>query len=182
MPDDIQQQNDFDRVAQLGSKVLLESWLLVDKLLPEQLGPIRDGLKRHYNRSGRGTGLPTNLIMFQCIAGILYREGILTMGELSRATSIPRSTATRIIQWMVDNGYVDRFRDEEDGRIVRIRLTDSGLELHLAAKVLLREFAAEFIERLPAVQRMAVILNLIDVVSSWQSVQERQITSTQPPA
>jgi len=181
MPDDIHRQKSFDEVAQLGSKLLLESWILLDKMLPEQLGSIRDGLKRHYTRSARGTGLPTNFIMFQCIAGILYRDGTLTMGELSRATSIPRSTATRMIQWMVDNGYVDRFRDGGDGRIVRVSLTDSGLELHLAAKVLLREFAAEFIERLPAVQRMAVILNLMDIVSSWQSVQERQITSTQPP-
>ena len=180
MPDDFHRQKSFDEVAQLGSRLLFESWFLVDQMLPEQLGTIRDGLKRHYTRSGRGTGLPTNLIMFQCIAGTLYREGILTMGELSRATSIPRSTATRMIQWMVDNGYVDRFRDEKDGRIVRVRLTDSGLELLLAAKEQLREFAAEFIERLPAVQRTAVILVLTDIISTWRSVQERQIASTQP--
>jgi DNA-binding MarR family transcriptional regulator len=86
-----------------------------------------------------------------------------------------------MIQWMVDNGYVDRFRDGEDGRIVRVRLTDNGLELFLAAKAQLREFAAEFIERLPAVQQTAVILVLTDVVSTWRSVQERQVTSTQPP-
>ena len=181
MPDDIHRQMSFDEVAKLGSKLLLESWFLVDKMLPEQLGPIRNGLKRHYTRSGNKTGLPTNFIMFQCIAGILYRDGILTMGELSRATSIPRSTATRMIQWMVDNGYVDRFRDGEDGRIVRVRLTDNGIELLLAAKVQLREFAAEFIERLPPVQQTAVILVLTDIVSAWQSIQERQITSTQPP-
>jgi len=181
MPDDIQREKSFDEVAQLASKLLFESWFLVDKTLPEQLGPIRDGLKRQYTRSGRATGLPTNFIMFQCVAGILYRDGILTMGELSRATSIPRSTATRMIQWMVDNGYVDRFRDGEDGRIVRVRLTDNGLELFLAAKAQLREFAAEFLERLPAVQQTAVILVLTDVVSTWRGVQERQVTSTQPP-
>ena len=178
MPNDIQRQNSFDEVAQLASKLLFESWFLVDKTLPEQLGPIRDGLKRHYTRSGGATGLPTNFIMFQCIAGILYRDGILTMGELSRATSIPRSTATRMIQWMVDNGYVDRFRDEQDGRIVRVRLTESGLELLLAARAQLREFAAEFIERLPPVQRTAVMLVLTDVVGTWHTVQERHAAST----
>jgi len=167
MPDDIHRHKHFDEVAQLGSKVLLESWLLIDEMLPEPLGSIRDGLKRHYTRSGRRTGLPTNFIIFQCIAGTLYRDGILTMGELSQATLIPRSTATRMIQWLVDNGYVDRFRDEEDGRVVRVRLTDSGLKLHLAAKTLLREFTAEFIERLPATHRIAVILVLTDIASTW---------------
>jgi DNA-binding MarR family transcriptional regulator len=171
MPDDIYGQKSFDEVAQLGSKLLFESWFLVDKMLPDQLGPIRDGLKRHYSRSGRGTELPTNFIMFQCIAGILYRDGTLTMGELSQATAIPRSTATRMIQWMVDNGYVDRFRDRKDGRIVRVRLTDSGTELFLAATVQLKEFAVEFLERLPAVQRTAVVLVLTDIVSTWQNIQ-----------
>ena len=128
MPDDIHRQQSFDEVAQLGSQVLLESWILLDQMLPEQLGPIRDGLKRHYTRSGWGTGLATNFIIFQCIAGTLYRDGVLTMGELSRATSIPRSTATRMIQWMVDNGYVDRFRDGEDGRVVRVRLSYNMIE------------------------------------------------------
>ena len=181
MQDDIHRQEVFDEVALRGSELLLEAWLLVDKMLPEQLGSIRDGLKRRYTRSGKGKGLPTNFIMFQCIAGILYRDGVLTMGELSQAMSIPHSTVTRMVRWMVDNGYVIRFEDSEDGRIVRIRLTDSGLELHLAAKALLREFTVEFIKRLPTVQRMAVILSLTDIVSVWQGGQERQITSTQSP-
>ena len=181
MPDDTHRQESFEEAARLGSKLLLESWFLVDKMLPEQLGPVKNGPKQRRGRSKQVARYITNFMMFMCITGILYRDGILTMGDLSQATSIPRSTATRMIQWMVDNGYVDRFRDGEDGRIVRIRLTDSGLELLLAARVQLREFATEFIERLPAVQQIAVILTLTDIVSTWRSVQERQITSTQPP-
>jgi len=100
------------------------------------------------------------------------------MGELSRATSIPQSSSTRMVDWMVENGYVERFQDADDRRIVRIRLTDEGLELLLAAKAQLRELAARFIKRLPAIQRAAVIMSLSDLISAWQSVQEEQSTAS----
>jgi DNA-binding MarR family transcriptional regulator len=153
---------------------LLKSWLIIDGLLPEQLRPIRDGLKRRRTRSSQGTRLATNFMMFMCTAGILHREGSMTMGELSRATSIPQSTATRMVDWMVENGYVDRFEDADDRRLVRMRLTDSGLELLMDAKAQMRELVARIFERLPAIQRAAFLYMLTDLTSAWQSVSEEQ--------
>jgi len=72
-------------------------------------------------------------------------------------------------------------QDAEDRRVARVRLTDNGLELLLAAKAQLREFAAGFFERLPAVQRVAVISSLTDVMSALQSIQERQIAAARSP-
>jgi DNA-binding MarR family transcriptional regulator len=163
MPDDNGQRISIDEAARLASNYLLQTWLIIDRILPQELWTIRDGLKRRRTRSSQGIGLTTNFMIFLCTAGVLHRYGSLTMGELSRATLIPRSTATRMIDRMVDNGYVDRFRDGKDGRVVHIRLTDSGLELFLAATAQLREFAAKLVEQLPAVQRTAVILVLKDL-------------------
>jgi DNA-binding MarR family transcriptional regulator len=174
MPDDIGRRTGIDEVVRLASNYLRQTWSLIDTLLPEELRPIRDGLNLGHTRSNQRIGLITNFMMFLSIAGILHRYGSLTMGELSRTTSIPRSTATRMIDWMVDNGYVDRFRDGEDRRIMRIRLTDGGLELLLAAQAQLRELAGKFVERLPAVQRAAVILTLTDIIGVWHSVQDEQ--------
>jgi DNA-binding MarR family transcriptional regulator len=179
MRDDIKRQKDIDKVAKLTSDNLLKSWLIIDGMLPKELRPIRDGLKRRRTRSSQGTRLATNFLMFMCTAGILHRDGNLTMGELSRATSIPQSTATRMVDWMVDNGYVDRFEDAEDRRLVRMSLTDSGLELLLAAKSQLRELVARIFERLPAIQRAAFLYMLADLMSAWQSVSEEQITAAQ---
>lgn len=169
----------IDEAARLASDYLLQTWLMIDRMLPEELVPIRDGLKWRRARSRPGTARTTNLIMFVCAAGILHRDGSLTMGELSQGISIPRSTATRMVGAMVDNGYVVRFRDGEDARVVRIRLTDSGLELLLAAKAQLRELAGKVIVRLPAVQRAAVISVLTDIVSAWQSVEMERIAAAQ---
>ncbi len=177
MPDDIRTQTGIDEAGRLASDYLLKTWLIIDRVLPEQLVPIRDGLKWRRTRSSRGIGLTTNFIVFLCAAGYLNRDGSMTMGELSQALSIPRSTATRMIDWMVDNGYVDRFQDGRDRRVWYVRLTDSGLELLLAAKSQLSELADKLIERLPAVQRAAVIFILTDLVSAWQSAQEELIAA-----
>jgi DNA-binding MarR family transcriptional regulator len=56
----------------------------------------------------------------------------IAMGELSRMLGIPYSTATRMVDWLVRNEYVQRSDDPEDRRIVRVELTASGKELYLA--------------------------------------------------
>jgi len=43
---------------------------------------------------------------------------------------VPFSTATRMVDWFVDNGYAQRLPDPEDRRVVRVALTDSGRELY----------------------------------------------------
>ena len=178
MLDSTQRQKDIDEVAQIASNYLLRTWLIIDRMLPEELQPIRSGLKQRRTRSKQGTGLTTNFMMFLCAAGILHKNGSMTMGDLSSATSIPKSTTTRMVTWMVDSGYVERIQDDEDRRIMRIRLTDSGLELLLAARAQIRELANRFLERLPAIQRAAVIMSLTDLISAWQVVHEEQIAAT----
>lgn len=63
-------------------------------------------------------------------SNILYHKRNLTMGELSHALSVPLSTATRMVDWWVNNGYATRLSDPEDRRIVRVALTDNGRRLH----------------------------------------------------
>jgi len=182
MSDKIDRQKGIDEVAQLVSTQLLETWLIMDKMLPERLAPIRDGLKRQRKQSSQGTALTTNFMMFLCTAGVLDRNGSMTMGELSRATAIPQSTTTRMADWMVSSGYVERLADNNDRRVVRVRLMDAGLELLLAAKAQLRELAVEFLERIPAVQRAALVLSLTDLLSAWQSVIDSESSTTYFPA
>ena len=171
-------QKNIEKVAKLTSDQLLKSWLVIDEMLPIQLQPIRDGLKRQRTRSGTGTRLSTNFMMFTSTAGILDRDGPMTMGQLSKATSIPQSTATRMVDWMVDNGYVERFHDTEDRRVVRVRLTENGRELLLAAREQLRELAVTIVKRVPAIQRTALFFMLTDLTNAWQSVYEGQIDSS----
>lgn len=53
----------------------------------------------------------------------------LTVNELAASLYLDKSTASRIAQSLVDKGYVVRQRDADDGRVVRLVPTPSGIAL-----------------------------------------------------
>ena len=71
-------------------------------------------------------------------------DGPITMGELSRDLNIPLSTATRTMDWLVENGYAQRLSDPQDRRVVRVGLTDAGQEIYAT----INQFFIERIEKL----------------------------------
>jgi DNA-binding MarR family transcriptional regulator len=67
------------------------------------------------------------------MGSVILQMGSPTMGELAKKLDVPLSTTTRMVTWLVDNGYAARHVDEHDRRIVRIALTEKGLQLHEVA-------------------------------------------------
>ena len=96
-------------------------------LMPEELDQFLDRLKVIQPKTE--LNLITNPV-FHSMSNILYHNENLTMGELSHGLSVPLSTATRLVDWWVNNRYATRLPDPEDRRIVRVTLTDSGRRLH----------------------------------------------------
>jgi DNA-binding MarR family transcriptional regulator len=69
--------------------------------------------------------------LFYRMGGILSGSAQpLTMGGLSRALSVPMSTATRIVDSQVRDGYVERLSDPNDRRRVRVAMTAEGRALY----------------------------------------------------
>jgi len=98
-------------------------------VLPEELPDFIEHLERICH-SGRAARRIDNLDIFCTICLVLSGErGPLTMGEISHAINVPLSSATRIVDWMTESGYVTRFTDPRDRRVVRVRLTDTGREV-----------------------------------------------------
>ena len=56
----------------------------------------------------------------------LARNNNCTMGDLKEHLDVSLSTLTGIIDRMVRDGYVERERDDDDRRLVRVRLTKKG--------------------------------------------------------
>ncbi len=100
-------------------------------VLPEDLASIKARLGDVQFESGSKRGSDYSSI---------YRVGVLlsqqrepvTMSDLCEAFRIPPSTATRIVDWLVENDHAERFSDPEDRRIVRVKLTEAGRELYQA--------------------------------------------------
>ena len=59
----------------------------------------------------------------------------LTPGGLDRALLITSGTTTHRVTKLEERGFVARRRDEEDGRVVHVRLTPAGYDAQAAAHV-----------------------------------------------
>jgi DNA-binding MarR family transcriptional regulator len=66
------------------------------------------------------------------VLGALYRAGDLTIGELAGHERVQPPSMTRTVNWLEEEGYVARRRDDADGRQVRVSLSDTGREVVLA--------------------------------------------------
>jgi len=89
-------------------------------------------LQQYYNETSSSdmpTSIPDDITFFNT-SGALYLTTNLTMGELSKSIAAPMSSTTRIVNWLVDNGYAARLSDPDDRRIVRVTLTEEGRKLH----------------------------------------------------
>jgi DNA-binding MarR family transcriptional regulator len=57
----------------------------------------------------------------------LGHDGALTMGELARRIGITEKTITGVVDRLEHGGYLARVRDEADRRVVRVKLTETGV-------------------------------------------------------
>ena len=111
--------------------------------LPENLVILKKRLAG-LNLADNGGAL-NDLDLFYSV-GIIFsgHAGPVSMGELGSSLEVPLSTATRIVDWLVKNGYAERLPDAKDRRIVRVALTHSGKEMYRT----INEFFVERIERI----------------------------------
>jgi MarR family transcriptional regulator, organic hydroperoxide resistance regulator len=59
----------------------------------------------------------------------LQRDGELTIGDLSSRLYLAYSTTTDLVDRLERAGFVERYRDTEDRRVVRVRLQEYGSTL-----------------------------------------------------
>lgn len=108
----------------------------------------------------------TNPISFYQISSALYPEKSPTMGELSQTLSVPLSTATRMVDWWVERGLAERLSDQDDRRIVRVELTDSGRRIHEVVELQISRSIQEVLNCLTSTEQNIVITLLDKVVSN----------------
>ncbi len=87
------------------------------------------------------------------------------MSEIARALSVSLSSATRIADILVENGYAERLSDVKDGRLVRLALTDYGRKAHdVIEDYLLKDIrmSLDFL----TVEEQSILLTLVDKITS----------------
>ena len=84
----------------------MQVWNKYEATLSKELAQIQERLEGI--RPGSEVHPHANYELFYRVSNSIYRRENLTMGELSGALSVPLSTATRMVDWLVDNGYLYR--------------------------------------------------------------------------
>ena len=57
---------------------------------------------------------------------VLAREGVTSQGEIGRLYGVDPSRITRLAKLLEGEGLIERTRDPEDNRVVRMHLTSEG--------------------------------------------------------
>lgn len=138
-------------------------WNRFESTLSKELDQIKESLQGMHPQ--KENHLNTNYELFYRACSSIYPKGSITMGEFSNALSVPLSTATRIADWLVDHGYIERMPDAEDRRVVRITLTDMGKELYKAIDRYIRQRVQQIMSGL-TVEERSILLTLMSKVVS----------------
>ena len=101
---------------------------------------------------------------FLNVSNTLYYHDNLTMGELSQMLSVPLSSATRVMDWWVQNELAQRLNDPEDRRVVRISMTETGKKLHKLIEKMISESAQQCLNCLTP-KEQTTLLTLIRKVA-----------------
>jgi DNA-binding MarR family transcriptional regulator len=100
---------------------------------------------------------------------ILHHAGPMTMNDLAERMNVAPPTVTGIVKRGVAQGTVVRIPDPEDGRMVRVELTDTGreqMDAHRTAHVAMLERLVEALNAedqralqgaIPALQRLLTV-------------------------
>ena len=171
MADGVEHEADVSQLARLVQSALLQAQQLVVAMLPERLADLADHLEEIHptNEPERVANFSLfHQVLFYRVSSILYRSTSPTMSELSRALSVPLSTATRMVGWMVDMRYAERLPDQHDRRIVRVSLTDSGRQLYEAVESFITQRLEQIAALLTTEERSALLVGLGKMMSALE--------------
>ena len=128
MTDKSKQEKYAEQISEIVHN-FVQLWIKFESMLHEKLLELQN---RHDTSDGNSSeSFPNTVIeLVYRISSCIHLMGNPTMGELSSALSLPFSTATRMIDYLVARGYLQRLSDTTDRRIIRVALTDKGENIH----------------------------------------------------
>jgi len=168
MAKDIEQRLYDKQIAEIVHG-FLQVWNRFEVTLSGELAQIQDRLEgMHPEKESHHPNY--NYELFYRVSNSIYQKGSLRMGEFSSALSVSLSTATRIADWLVENGYMARIPDTEDRRIVRVYLTDIGRETHKTIDKYVRQRVKQILSSLSDEERTKLFELLNKLVATSKEV------------
>jgi DNA-binding MarR family transcriptional regulator len=137
-------------------------------ILPEHVAQFKQKME-----ALRGSGYQHGdlAFVFRILMLLSQNAEPISMSELSSQLDVPMSTATRIVDGLVQGGMAERVNDPNDRRIVRVGMSGNGRELYETGKAysrqritkLLKDFTAE-----EQTQLLSLMNKLLDALLNEQ--------------
>jgi DNA-binding MarR family transcriptional regulator len=102
----------------------------------------------------------------------LYGMDDLPMGELAEQMGLTESAATRLVDRLINMNLVRRDRDEQDRRVVRVRLSTYGRQLAELVFERRQQQFTRFAERLEQPAREALLYGLSHLLKVFQLLEQ----------
>lgn len=88
---------------------------------------------------------------------ILRNHGNLTIGELGEKMYLACSTATDLIDRMERNGLVERRRDQNDRRVIRLHVKEKGMEMVQAVMAARKRYLSGILDQISEEEILVMI-------------------------
>lgn len=138
-------------------------------LLPDDLARQKERLSQLLPEGERRRAPYADLYLVGIV--LSHQREPVMMSELCEASTLPFSTATRVIDWLVESGYAERFADPEDRRIVRVALTRTGRELYQAIDEFVRERVQQILRHFTDEERENLVTSLRKLVEALKAME-----------
>lgn len=99
----------------------------------------------------------------------IYKQGNLTMNEISQKMNLDSSTLTRVIDKLVRDELITRGRDEKDRRIVSISLTAKGEETAKKLSESIGAYYKKIIDNIPEGQMNTIFASMSTLMSAFEA-------------
>jgi DNA-binding MarR family transcriptional regulator len=138
----------------------------IHMVVPENIRAVRERVygSNFSDKAGRVAGP----LLYLAAEVLIHYEGPISMGEFSRYLEVPFSTATRTMDWLVNNGYAQRLPDPNDRRIVLVELTQAGKETYHLFSSFLLERVEQALSRLTPTERETFIELFNKVLNAFE--------------
>jgi DNA-binding MarR family transcriptional regulator len=104
------------------------------------------------------------------LMSMLDRHGELTMSRIAELLDVSDSNATGLIDRMEERGFVERFRDPNDRRVVLVRVSERGRQILTDVEVVRDDLMRKVLGRLDAPQLDRLSLAVNDVSGALATV------------
>lgn len=143
----------------------------VVSMVPEEIIRLREYLNTSDADVEALHAVPNRDLFFRIgLVALARHKEPIPMGLLSKELDVPLSTATRIINGLVDNGLAERTTDPEDRRVVQVILTETGWNLHQIMNEFMHEHFDQILSQLTAEEREQLVTLLLKITKIMDEI------------